>query len=217
MDTAHPGAAAAAGKVRVVIIDDDLYVRTSLSAILNKSHLVTCIATYATCGRAIAALPADQPHVVLVDINMPETDGPATARAIHNAAPRLRILALSSLTDEQAAATMIDAGASGFLAKDLPTQAMISAICAAASGLSVLSGPGTRLIATAPYRERPQLDDAEQQLLGLVMDGRTNNEIAEAVHLAESTVKYHLNALMVKFQVRSRITLAVRAAELGYH
>lgn len=61
------------------------------------------------------------------------------------------------------------------------------------------------------------LDDAEQQLLGLVMDRRSNNEIAAAIHLAESTVKYHLNGLMTKFQVRNRIKLAVRASELGYH
>lgn len=133
------------------------------------------------------------------------------------AAPNIHILALTSLADEKAAAAMIDAGPTGFLAKDLPTPAMISAICAAATGLNVLSGPATRLIATSQYRDRPQLDDAEQQLLGLVMDGRSNNEIAAAIHLAESTVKYHLNGLMTKFQVRNRIKLAVRASELGYH
>lgn len=216
MDTAHHRAPAS-GKIRVIIIDDDLYVRTSLSSILNKSHQVTCINSYANGQRAIAALPADQPQVALVDINMPDTDGPATTRALHQAAPELHILALTSLTHEHAAAAMIDAGATGFLAKDLPTNAMISAICAAATGLNVLSGPASRLIATDPYRERPHLDEAEQQLLGLVMDGRTNNEIAKAIHLAESTVKYHLNGLMAKFQVTSRIKLAVKAAELGYH
>ena len=216
MDTAHHSAPAA-GKVRVIIIDDDLYVRTSLSSILNKSHQVVCIATYATGQRAIAALPTDQPQVALVDINMPDTDGPATARELHQAAPDLHILALTSLADEQSAAAMIDAGATGFLAKDLPPPSMISAICAAASGLNVLSGPASRLIATSPYRDRPKLDDTEQQLLGLVMDGRSNNEIAEAIHLAESTVKYHLNGLMAKFQVRNRVKLAVRASELGYH
>lgn len=147
---------------------------------------------------------------------MPETDGPATTRAIHQSAPDVQILALTSLTDEASAASMIDAGACGFLAKDLPTSAMISAICAAATGLNVLSGPATRLIATGPYRDRPQLDEAERRLLSLVMDGRSNNEIAQAVHVTESTVKYHLTALMAKFDVHNRTRLAVRAAELGY-
>ncbi|MFT4225345.1 response regulator transcription factor [Micropruina sp.] len=215
MDPARDSAANS-GKTRVIVVDDDLYVRTSLSTILNKSAHVNCVATHASGERAVAALAGDRPHVALVDINMPDMDGPSTVRAIHNAAPRVQILALTSLTDEQAAAAMIDAGANGFLAKDLPTPAMINAICAAATGLQVLSGPATRLVATDPYRDRPHLETPERRLLGLVMDGRSNSEIAKAVHLSESTVKYHLNALMAKFQVSNRVTLAVRAAQLGY-
>ena len=203
---------------RVIIVDDDPFVRTMLANCLEAAPGLTVRGTYESGLEAVAALAADRPHVALVDIVMPDPDGPETTRRVRAASPHTQVLALTSLTDPQAASAMLHAGALGFLPKDLSPEAIIHAVQTARHGIAVLAGAAGGLI---ERRHRPDLAEllspAERQILLLIRDGRTTDEIARAVYLSPSTVKYHVTVLMEKLGATNRVTLAVRGFELGLY
>lgn len=211
-----PSGAARTGPIRLIIVDDDLFVRSSLSRLLRRQAQFVVAGSFADGVAAAAAVASDPPHIALVDIRMPIVDGPETARLILAAAPSVRVIALTSLTDEQSAAEMLAAGAIGFLAKDTPVSAMAHAIWSAADGLVVLSSPVSGpALARLSITGRPELSPVEAQLLRLVCAGRTNEEIGREVYLSASSVKQQVTILMEKLGASNRVTLAVRAAELG--
>ncbi len=201
---------------RVIIVDDDLYVRTSLARELEAVPTITVAGVYTDGIEAVRQVPADRPQVALVDIAMPILDGPETTRRLKKADPNIYVLALTSLTDPQSAAAMVAAGAAGFLPKDLPVDAIAYAVQAARHGVAVLAGPGVDLIGDT---HRPDLalflNDTERQILQLIGQGMTTDQIAQQVYLSPSTVKYHVTVLMKKLGATNRVTLAVRAYELG--
>jgi len=198
-----------------VIVDDDLFVRSTLADLLSAAPGIEVVATYDSGIEASAHAAGDRAHVTLVDISMPALGGPETTARLRAEYPSTRVLALTSLTDPSAAAAMIAAGALGFLPKDLSVPAMVHAIEAARRGVSVLAGAGAELLGQqAPPVERPELSDTEFAILRLVRDGRTNEQIAGAVYLSPSTVKYHVSALMTKLGATNRVTLAIKAHEM---
>ncbi len=200
---------------RVVIVDDDLFVRSTLAGLLSAAPGIEVVATYDSGIEASAHAAGDRAHVTLVDISMPALGGPETTARLRAECPSTRVLALTSLTDPSAAAAMIAAGALGFLPKDLSVPAMVHAIEAARRGVSVLAGAGAELLGQqAPPVERPKLSDTEVAILRLVRGGQTNEQIAGAVYLSPSTVKYHVSALITKLGATNRVTLAIKAHEL---
>ena len=200
---------------RVVIVDDDLFVRSTLAGLLSPAPGTEVVATYDSGTEASGHAAGDRAHVTLVDISMPALGGPETTARLRAECPSTRVLALTSLTDPSAAAAMIAAGALGFLPKDLSVPAMVHAIEAARRGVSVLAGAGAELLGQqAPPVERPKLSDTEVAILRLVRDGQTNEQIAGAVYLSPSTVKYHVSALITKLGATNRVTLAIKAHEL---
>lgn len=216
MGNANSGAGARDAAVRVVIIDDDLFVRTTLAKLLDRSGDIQVLGVFGDGPAAVESMLSNPPDVALIDISMPEIDGMETTRRVLAAVPSVRVLALTSLSNERAAAGMLNAGAVGFLMKDTPVGAMVLSIRAVYAGLSVLSAPATSLISTAGSTiETPHLSDVEQTILRLVAQGLTNANIAEQVFLAASTVKYHISALMTKLGASNRVALAIRAHELG--
>lgn len=215
MDHPSDGSARRPVLTRVVIVDDDLFVRSTLADLLSASGGIEIVATYDSGIDAAEHALDDRAHVTLVDISMPALSGPETTARLRAAAPETRVLALTSLTQPEAAASMIAAGAFGFLPKDLPVPAMVHSIEAARRGVSVLAGAGTHLVGRqAPPADRPDLTETEVQILRLVREGQTNDQIAGAVFLSPSTVKYHVSALMTKLGATNRVTLAIKAHEL---
>lgn len=202
--------------IRVIIVDDDPFVRTMLANCLGSAPGLVVRGAYESGGDALEALAIDRPDVALVDIAMPGLGGPDTTRQLRAASPHTQVLALTSLTDPQAAAAMLNAGALGFLPKDIAPEAIIHAVHTARHGIAVLAGASTDLI---DRRHRPDvghlLSPTERQILLLIRDGKTTEQIAREVYLSSSTIKYHVAALMEKLGATNRVTLAVRALELG--
>lgn len=216
MGNANSGTSPRDDAIRVVMVDDDLFVRTALTRLLDRSDGIQVIGSFGDGVKAVRFMATDPPNIALIDISMPEVDGMETTRRLRDAAPSVRVLALTSLSTEQAAAGMLEAGAIGFLMKDTPVNAMVHSIRAANAGLSVLSAPAMRLISTRRAdSDRPELSDVEVAILRLVAQGLTNADIAPRVFLAASTVKYHISALMTKLDAPNRVALAVRTHELG--
>ncbi len=200
---------------RVVIVDDDLFVRTTLADLLAATTRIEIVATYDSGVNACAHAAEDCADVTLVDISMPALSGVETTARLRAAFPHVCVLALTSLADPDDAAAMLAAGASGFLPKDLPLPTMVHAIEAAHRGVSVLAGAGADLLGQQrPPACRPELSETEVRILQLVRDGHTNEQIAREVYLSASTVKYHVSALMTKLAATNRVTLAIKAHEL---
>ncbi|MFT4295552.1 MAG: response regulator transcription factor [Micropruina sp.] len=202
--------------IRVIVVDDDRVIRAMLTDELGSAAGISLQGSYESGLDAVAALDVDRPHVALVDIAMPALDGPETTRRLRAASPQTQVLALTSLTDRHAASAMLNAGALGFLPKDLAPQAIVHAVRTARHGIAVLAGAGAGLVdRTRKPDLAGMLSPTERQILLLIREGRTTHQICREVYLSPSTVKYHVTALMEKLGATNRVTLAIRAVELG--
>lgn len=216
MDDQHQPPPGGRPIIKVVIVDDDLLVRTMLADLLRSYRDLRITNTFADGGEALRSVVADPPDVMLVDVSMPGgMGGPELTRLVREHAPSVRVLALTSLTDDRSVTEMLRAGALGFLFKDTSYAAVADAIRAARSGLSVLTPKARDRLSMQPQPEdAPVLTETERTILRLVAEGLTNEQIAKDVYLSASTVKYHVGALTNKLGATNRVTLAVRAGEL---
>lgn len=215
----HPAHTPPGVGVELIIVDDDLYVRTALAAALHQRGGLTVHGTYPDGRTAVDAVQilTPTPGVALVDIAMPNMAGPETVRHLIAAAPTMKVLALTSIAEPEAAEAMLSAGAAGFLTKDTPVPAMIHTIRAAFAGLTVLSEPAAALLSiTGSHLAAPSLPAADLDLIRRVSAGQSNQQIADALYLSLPTVKKRLARLMHEMDATNRVTLAVRAHEMGY-
>lgn len=214
MDDPRQNPTGRAPAIRVVIVDDDMLVRSMLADLLRSYPDLNITNTYEDGAEALESVLADPPDVMLVDVSMLKMSGPELTRLVREKAPSVQILALTSLTDERTVSEMLHAGALGFLFKDTSYEAVADAIRAARSGLSVLTPKARDRLATSVDNEAPELTEMESRILSLVAEGLTNEKIAQQVYLSPSTVKYHVGMLTEKLGATNRVTLAVRAGEL---
>lgn len=212
----HSSGVSVSQAVRVAIVDDDMFVRTTMRELLNGQPGIEVIDTYPTGSDAVVGIQERRPDVVLVDVEMPHMDGVEITRQIRSLAPGVQVLALTSFTDERTVSRMLRAGALGFLFKDLPVATIAEATRAAKLGLSVLSAKASAPLASGSAdQESVELNDLERQVVALVCQGLGNEEIAAELYISVSTVKYYINSLKEKLGASSRVSLAVRATRFG--
>jgi DNA-binding NarL/FixJ family response regulator len=202
--------------IRVLVVDDDLFVREHLTDYLSAAPALVLIGTCANGAEAVALVQHSPPDVVLMDIQMPVMDGITATAAITRLALPVRIVALTSFGDDDAVADMLDAGAAGFLLKSTRPHALVEAIRAAHDGLTVF--PPDTIRRWGRTRRRPPgpvLTERERQVLDLLVSGLNNRQIGQAMFVSASTVKKHLSDLMQKLDVPTRTGVIARAHELG--
>jgi DNA-binding NarL/FixJ family response regulator len=210
----------------VLVVDDQELVRSGFSVILDAADGITVIGEAANGEAAVAAVAADQPDVVLMDIRMPGMDGLQATRLITGgsaAAPKIVILTTFDLDDYVYEA--LRAGASGFLLKDSPRHDLIAAVRAAAAGDALLSPSVTRRLIEAFARRPPEttpspsrlasLTARERDVVLLLARGRSNAEIAASLFVSEATVKTHVGNLLAKLELRDRVQAVILAYETG--
>lgn len=200
-------------RIKVVVVDDDLLVRTMVGQLLATHRDIQVVGNFGTGAEALNAVSLDPPDVMIVDIAMPTMTGPELVRAVRAINSDVKFLVYTSVPDEQALSDVLSAGAGGVVYKDASVGALADAIRATCAGLSVLSPRfSNRLV-------RPRTDDplsgTEVEILRLVARGMTNEQIGPKVGLRPSTVKYHISRLSEKLGVHNRVTLAVAAVHLG--
>ena len=211
--------------IRVVLVDDQLLVRTGFRVILNQTPDIAVVGEAADGREALDVVRATKPDVVLMDIRMPGLDGIEATRRLRDPArpdgpPRIVILTTFDL-DEYVFAGL-QAGASGFLLKDTRAADLLAAIRVVAGGQAVAAPTVTRRLiehfvnaAPAPARDVSPLDPLtarEREVLTLIARGLSNGEIAEQLSLSEGTVKGYVNRILAKLGLRDRI----QAVILGY-
>lgn len=213
--------------IRVLVVDDDPFVRNQLSMILSTADDIDTIGEAGDGDEAVPMTIADRPDVVLMDIKMPRVDGIAAAGKVTALARPPKVLMLTTFGLDEYVLNALEAGADGFILKDEPPVEIINAVRIVASGDSILSPSITaKLINTVvssqadPSRQRakaqlPALSDREREIVAGVAHGKSNADIAADLFLSEATVKTHLTRIFTKLDVSNRVQIAIFAFKSG--
>lgn len=204
--------------IRILIVDDHTIARQGLRAVMRVLPDMELVGEARNGIEAIAAVNEVQPDVVLMDLVMPEMDGVQAIAAIKQANPRLPIIALTTFSEAELVIGAVQAGADGYLLKDVEVQELAQAIRTVRSGQPYLHTEATRhlLQATSRPEATPErLTNREQEVLALLARGYTNRQIADTLKITEKTVSVHVSNVLSKLDLSSRTQAALYAARIG--
>jgi DNA-binding NarL/FixJ family response regulator len=202
--------------IRVLLVDDHAIVREGLRALLEEEGGFAVAGEAADGERAVSAARELAPDVILMDLLMPGVDGLEALRRIRAADAQARVLVLTSAQDDRAVREAIDAGAVGFLFKDVSRRDLVRAVRDAAAGRPTLHPEAQRVLMKRP--ERSPLDELtprERSVLELIAQGRSNRQIALRLDLTEGTVKGYVSTILDKLGVQDRTGAALFAVRHG--
>jgi two-component system NarL family response regulator len=195
--------------IRVFIADDHFVVRVGLGTLINSEPDMTVVAEAVNGRQAVETFRAFRPDVALMDLRMPEMNGVEAILAIREEFPDSRIIVLTTYDGDEDIYRALQAGARGYILKDMVGEELIEAIRAVHAGQRRLPpAVASRLAERMP---RSELTPRELEVLKLIVKGKSNKEIAAALFVTEGTIKIHVNNLLGKLGVSDR-TQAVTAA-----
>ena len=207
--------------IRVVVADDQEIVRAGFAALLDTQPDIEVVGSAADGGEAVRVCREQRPDVALMDIRMPSVDGIEATRRLARDGPR--ILMLTTFDLDEYVYDALSAGASGFLLKDAPAERLFDAVRVVAAGEALLAPAITRRLIGEFARLRPRLraqperlrdlTPRETEVLRLIAEGLSNQEIAERLIVSEETVKTHVSRVLGKLGLRDRTQAVVVAYE----
>jgi NarL family two-component system response regulator LiaR len=202
--------------IRVMLVDDHTMVRRGLATFLKVFDDLE-LAGEAESGEAAIRLCAEVlPDVILMDMVMPEMDGATATRAIRRKFPQVQVIALTSFKEGDLVKNALEAGAIGYLLKDVSADDLVQAIRSAHAGRATLSPEAAQsLVEKANLPPAPGLDltEREREVLTLMIEGLNNTQIAGKLMVSPSTIKSHVSNILAKLGVASRteaVTMALR-------
>ena len=196
-------------RIRVLLADDHPVVRAGLAAVIAQEADLEVVAEAETGTRAVALYREHRPDVALMDLRMPVMDGVEAIRTIRKEFPGAHILALTTYEGDGDIRRALDAGAQGYLLKDMLLTEVLTAVRAAYAGERVI--PTAVAVRLAEVGPRSDLTERELEILALVARGLANKEVASAIGRTDETVKIHLKNIFTKLGVSDR-TEAVTVA-----
>jgi two-component system, NarL family, response regulator LiaR len=207
--------------IRVLLVDDHVIVREGLRTLLSEEPGIEVVGEAGDGSESVRLAAALHPDVILMDLVMPGMDGIQAMQDIRAVSPSSRVLVLTSFGDDQRVRDAIQAGAIGYLLKDVLKTDLRQAIRAAAQGQPTLHPEAQRLLMrhmTMPARHSPlnDLTPRERDVLRLIARGQSNKEIAATLRVTEGTVKGHVSAILGKLSVADRTQAALYAVRHGY-
>jgi two-component system response regulator DevR len=208
-------------RTRVLLVDDHEVVRLGLLTLINDQADMEVVGEAGTATEALKAVERLRPDVVLMDIRLPGEGGIEATERITHSFPKSKVVILTSFADDALVVRAIQAGAAGYVLKQVGNQELLRAIQAAAHGQAVLDPTTTqRLLAKVREKERRAEQDAfrelsarEMAILAEVARGRTNPQIGQGLHLSEKTVRNYVSRILEKLHLTNRIELATYAVE----
>jgi DNA-binding NarL/FixJ family response regulator len=211
-----------ADSIRVMLADDHAVVREGLRVFLELQEGIEVVGEAADGEEALAVAQRLRPDVILMDLVMPRLDGVAAMRELRRQLPDTRVIALTSFLDDERLLPAIEAGAAGYLLKDVEPSELARAVRAAKVGEAMLDpAAAARLVdavaqgATPAPATRDRLTRREQEVLELLASGRSNKRIAFELGISEKTVKAHVGRVLAKLGVSDRTEAAVLAVNEG--
>lgn len=202
--------------IKVILVDDHNVVRSGLSTFLKAFDDLELVGEARNGLEALDLCLRKKPDVVLMDLMMPEMDGIEATREILSVNPEIKIIAMTSFEEESLVHGVLSAGAISYLIKNVTSDELVKAIRDAASGKSTLSPEAAKVLiqTTRPAKQQIfDLTEREQEVLNLVVQGQSNQNIAELLVISLATVKAHISNILSKLQVSSRseaIAFAIR-------
>lgn len=231
--------------IRVLVVDDQRLMRDGIASLLSLQEGIEVIGTASNGKEAVAQALAMQPHVILMDVRMPVMDGVVATAQVRRQLPSCRILMLTTFDDEQYVIKALQAGASGYLLKDIPASDLAKAVHAVHKGIYQLDpSVADKVFASLTPSSNPEnsyshpiesrspmekagstandhpaktsdLTSREIEVLRLIAKGATNREIAEKLVISEGTVKNHISNILSHLGLRDRTQAAIYARENG--
>ena len=204
-------------RVKVLIADDHSVVRQGLQTFLSLDAEIEVIGTAVNGLDAVQKAQKLKPDVVLLDLLMPEMDGIEATAEIKRLMPHIRVLVLTSVLESDSISRAINAGANGYLLKNMQSDELCRTIKAASSGPVLLSSDAVQLLINrnSPSGSTDVLTERETEVLRLVAEGKANKEIAHRLQLSEGTIKTHVSIILAKLGLQSRTQAALYAANAG--
>ncbi len=204
--------------IRILIVDDHAVVRSGLSTFMLAFDDLEPVGQASTGGEAIAMCERLDPDVVLMDLVMPEMNGSDATRTIRARWPDVQVIALTSFKDEELVQGALQAGAVGYLLKDISADDLAEAIRKAHAGHPTLAPEAAEALmrtTTTTTRVGNDLTQREHEVLALLVEGLTNPELAERLMISRSTVKYHVSNILTKLRAASRTEAVAVALQNG--
>lgn len=199
--------------IRVLIADDHLIIREGLASILEVELDMTVVGRVCNGHEAVEHFRQHRPDVTLMDLRMPDMDGVTAITAIRAEYPAAHIIVLTTYDGDEDIYRGLRAGARSYLLKDTPREELLAAIRAVYAGRTYISSDiGGRFVERA---SSPGVTDRETEVLRLVAAGKSNQEIAAALYIAESTVKTHINHILNKLGASDRAQALAIALKQG--
>ena len=221
-----------AAPIRILVVDDHTLFRRGLTALLARDDHLNVVGDAADAGEALRRAQELQPDLILLDNHLPGVNGVDALPGLREAVPGVRVLMLTVSEDEQDLAAALRAGACGYLLKTIEGDALVAAIVRAMRGESVVAEEMTGKLVAAyrdaaaapahagrgpaePVSPLAHLSPREQEILRAIARGASNKEIGRELGIAETTVKIHVQHVLRKLDVSSRVQAAVIASEHG--
>ncbi|OSY04180.1 response regulator [Bacillus mycoides] len=212
--------------IRIMIVDDQSLIRDGLAMILNLRPELEVVGTASDGDEVVQKVKQLQPEIILMDIRMPRMNGVEGTRLVREKFPYIKVLMLTTFSDSELIFEALEQGASGYLLKDMETDAIAQAILTVHSGGVVLPQDITAQIIEElkktkvtvecnPPEQLKQLTEREVDVLRAIGLGLNNKEIAEKLFITEGTVKNHVSNLISKLELRDRTQAAIYAVRYG--
>jgi NarL family two-component system response regulator LiaR len=202
--------------IRVMLVDDHAVVRSGLGAFLLAFDDLELVSEAGSGEEAVRLCEQVQPDVVLMDLVMPGMDGAEATHAIRERCPQIQVIALTSFKERELVEGALQAGAIGYLLKNITADELAEAIRAAHAGRPTLAPEAAQALvqaASQPFKPGHDLTSREREVLALMVEGLNNREIAERLVVSLSTAKFHVSSILSKLGVESRteaVALAVQ-------
>ncbi|WP_025156260.1 response regulator [Leifsonia aquatica] len=203
-------------RVRLLVADDHPVVRDGIVGMVSSDPEIEVVGEASDGAAAVRLARALEPDVVLMDLRMPGVDGVGAIRELTRLGVPSRVVVLTTYASDADVLPAIEAGATGYLLKDVPRDELVRAIHAAASGQAPLApAVASRLVDRVRTPEAGLLSPRELHVLALVADGATNREAGSRLHISEATVKTHLLSVYAKLGVGDRASAVAEGFRRG--
>jgi len=202
--------------ITVSIVEDDRGTRESLRELLERAAGLRCVGAHGNGEDALRSIPAENPNVVLMDINLPGMNGIVCVGRLKERLPKTQVLMLTTYEESDLIFDSLRSGASGYLLKNMPPDELVQAVEQVHAGGSPMSMHIARKVVShfqqikRPSSEVEKLTRREQEILGLLAKGYLYKEIADHLGISLSTVRAHLHAVYEKLHVQSRTQAVVK-------
>ena len=202
--------------IKVLLVDDHAVVRSGLSKFLMVNEDMELVGEAGDGTEAVRMVSLRKPDVVLMDLMMPGVDGITATREIHQKFPQVKVIALTSFSEQNLVQGALQAGASGYLQKNITAVELANAVRMAHVGRMTLSSEAAQVLvnsAVQPQIAGNAITERERDVLRCMVDGLNNNEIAEKLIVSLGTIKFHISNIFRKLGVDSRVEAVKLAIE----